>query len=214
MSCRDLPQGLKGKPRPGPASVVQRGPRALKGELGPGRLSSPAHPAGQGRSNPRPQQAPLRVSKSARGMGLHYQVLGHHHQAEGQADLLPSPWASIQNRQGRARQKSDRPLPSQAAASSGKSVDSGLKLKQRLEPSQAAHREHRPSALRGVSGAHADKRPQDDNILGIVTSIVHFIHVSLLGPHGSATQATVISVLQRMKLGTERLSQFPRNTRI
>lgn len=139
MSCRDLPQGLKGKPKLGPASVVQRGPRALRGELGPGRLSSPAHPAGQGRSNPWPQQAPLRVGKSAQGMGLHYQVPGHHHQAEGQADLLPSPQASIQNRQGRARQKSDRPLPSQAAASSGKSVDSGLKLLQRLEPSQAAH---------------------------------------------------------------------------
>ena len=158
MSCRDLPQGLKGKPRPGPASVVQRGPRALRGELGPGRLSSPAHPAGQGRSNPWPQQAPLRVGKSAQGMGLHYQVPGHHHQAEGQADLLPSLQASIQNRQGRARQKSDRPLPSQAAASSGKSVDSGLKLLQRLEPSQAAHGEHGPSALRGGSGANTDKR--------------------------------------------------------
>ena len=93
-------------------------------------------------------------------------------------------------------------------------MDSGLKLSQRLEPSQAAHREHRPSALRGGSGANADKRPQDDNILGIVTSIMHITNVGLLGPHGSATHATVISLLQRMKPGTERLSQFPRNTRI
>lgn len=93
-------------------------------------------------------------------------------------------------------------------------MDSGLKLLQRLEPCQAAHGEHGPSALRGGSGANADKRPQDNSILGTVTSIVHVIHVSLLGPHGSATHAAVISVSQRMKLGTKGLSQFPRNTRI
>lgn len=46
ITCRDLPWELKGRPMPGPASVAQRGPRALRGEAGPKLLSSPAHPAG------------------------------------------------------------------------------------------------------------------------------------------------------------------------
>lgn len=78
ITCRDAPWELKGKPTPGPASVAQRGPRALRGEAGPGLLSSPAHHAGQGGSNPQPQQAPLRAGKSARGVRLRYQAPGHH----------------------------------------------------------------------------------------------------------------------------------------
>lgn len=51
-------------------------------------------------------------------------------------------------------------------------MDSGLKLSQRLEPSHPRQPTGNigSSALRGGSGANADKRPQEDNILGIVTA--------------------------------------------
>ena len=91
-----------------------------------GREAAP--PLAGGRGLCRPAPVPAGCACRMRRPAALFPLVGHHHQAEGQADLLPSLQASIQNRQGRARQKSDRPLPSQAAASSGKSVDSGLKL--------------------------------------------------------------------------------------
>lgn len=102
--------------------------------------------------------------------------------------------------------KSDRPLHSQAAASTGMSGDSGTKPSPRPEPCRLPSGSTGPLPTEVGSRAHLQKTPQKSNITGHLLCVCpphgkHFTCVSSLGPRQCQdVGAAVISIGQRIEL--------------
>lgn len=108
-----------------------------------------------------------------------------------------------------------RCIPRQQPPLGNQRVDRGMRPLQRLESSQAAHREHRPLSA-GVRSAAIQARPRDRVLLGFcwvpgTTLCVLPVFASLSSQKPRDADAIVTSILQRLELRHREVKEISQN---